>query len=794
MYPGRNNRQINAPWRGRGRMITTNEQARSYFNNSNFGGGAPLHPFPPPVGLSSAGDDSDSSSDSEDGGAPLRSPTIASKSTENQKMRSTAIEGNIASTTSSMDFAIRSTDVPKDQTNSNMSTATTPQTNKGIGTNELLAMIRRTKPEFFRDSAKTSAGGSLVRSQTFTDGFHDDAPLGGSHILPQPIQPNLGTGQQSQSGNTLRTSRTDPSMGDSSLTSPNVSEHSAYRVGNGNVGVGNQQSFDNSGRALNDMATTTPVNIQAQIEELQRMQKVLQENLERNHMALQSAAPQQVLSNHHQGHRATQSSVSVRPGAGALITIPEMDRDTTPRPGPNQSNQMTVAPQANFERSIQQELGPRSQLLNELLSYDNQSLTTMMLDSRMFPFIENASKQANRRKETGVLKIANCPFNVSRNEIIAIFGRAMRLLNDNEEPVHIILEKVTAKTLDAYAEFETPSDAMQALERIRENIAHNRPPRIGPRAVKVEFSNQAALMNDLFPVAHGVTWSFPEPTIRTDSKYPIDNFKCFTSEEENAQLSRHFECHGRTPFSRDCPERFIESMISTLKKLPWQMTKFITVHQQHYIFESCCNLMATLIDEINSHQYKYAPRRPGFERLTEQVLHRFIDAIMLCPGFTVVQKDNIAAMVNMNDQEMRRYNMPRFANSFTHLYALSPKQGVPLDLLEFYIHVIRIESTRALQNEQLDVKMQLTDLAKSTDSYFGYFWREVNYPLGPAFDQMTLHQAAKREWVAMDQILRRFVENAMQSGNSVSSGINAFHGYSSQMQIGGANVAGLLMN
>lgn len=260
-------------------------------------------------------------------------------------------------------------------------------------------------------------------------------------------------------------------------------------------------------------------------------------------------------------------------------------------------------------------------------------------------------------------------------------------------------------------------------------------------------------------------------------------------------------------------------MISTLKKLPWQMTRFITVHQQHYIFESCCNLMATLIDEINSHQYKYAPRRPGFERLTEQVLHRFIDAIMLCPGFTVVQKDNIAAMVNMNDQEMRRYNLPRFAHSFVHLYALSPKQGVPLDLLEvshsspspfflscskkhyadlsvaqFYIHALRIESTRAIQNEQLDVKMHLTRLGERTDSYFGYFWREVNYPLGPAFDQMTLHQAAKREWTAMDQILRRFVENAMQSGNSFSSGINASHGYSSQKQIGGANVSGLLMN
>jgi hypothetical protein len=138
-----------------------------------------------------------------------------------------------------------------------------------------------------------------------------------------------------------------------------------------------------------------------------------------------------------------------------------------------------------------------------------------------------------------------CPFNVLRNEVIAIFGRVVRLLNDNEEPVHIILEKVTAKTQDAYAEFESPEDAVKALRRIQENVANGRPPRIGNRQVTVEFSSQAALMKDLFPVAHGVTWQESHPVIVTDSPFPINNFKCFTSEEENNQLSRHFECFGR---------------------------------------------------------------------------------------------------------------------------------------------------------------------------------------------------------------------------------------------------------
>lgn len=131
---------------------------------------------------------------------------------------------------------------------------------------------------------------------------------------------------------------------------------------------------------------------------------------------------------------------------------------------------------------------------------------------------------------------------------MAIFGRQGKILNDNEEPIHIILEKVSAKTQDAYAEFETENDARKAYARIQENIARGRVPRIGSRQVVIEFSSQSALMQELFPVAHGVTWDNANPVIRTDSPYPIDNFKCFTSEEECTQICRHFECPGRVSY------------------------------------------------------------------------------------------------------------------------------------------------------------------------------------------------------------------------------------------------------
>jgi hypothetical protein len=61
---------------------------------------------------------------------------------------------------------------------------------------------------------------------------------------------------------------------------------------------------------------------------------------------------------------------------------------------------------------------------------------------------------------------------------------------------------------------------------------------------------------------------------------------------------------------------------------------------------------------------------------------------------------------------------------------------------------------------------------------------------------MTLHHAANLEWATMDRIIRRFLENAQQNGNSFSSGIDACHNYSSQnaSYLAAQQVAGLLMN
>ncbi|KAF7531711.1 hypothetical protein G7054_g8649 [Neopestalotiopsis clavispora] len=829
MFTGRGKRELHANWRGRGQRNDPNQLTSSYVTN-NRGGGAPLHSSASTETQSRAGqtnlkanklqatEESDSS-DTDTGGAPLRPASILSRPVHKEKSTTSAdTKGKnvVPANTRKESKALPSIPQADQSTTKTMTPTKSMQPDQSIGTNHLLDLIRKSKPDLFEKESKPSMGGSLARSQTFSDGFVNEASSSNTQPQPQAFhsgsaKSNFGTamannaGQPVQTRNTLRSSRTEPSIGELSMTSTDTTEGVVYQGGlNFTYGSQQPESFDDNSWTTDpaDMAR----NIQAQIAQIQRMHEALQSNIERSQMALQNSAQQVQIgsnngfqnSNQVQRHRRTQITVGrPRMAPSTLMAVPEVDREATPRPyRVAQNQQMVMAPQMTVQAPFQQDVGGRSQALDQLLSYDVQALSSIMLEPNIFPFTENSSLYKEKRKDAGVLKITNCPFGVGRNEIIAIFGRAMRLLNDNEEPIHIILEKVTAKTLDAYAEFETPADALRALERIQENIQHNRSPRIGSRIVKVDMSSQAALMGDIFPVAHGVKWDGSHPMIRTDSPYPIDNFKCFTSEEENLQLSRHFECYGRTPFSRDCPERFIEAMISTLKKLPWYMTKFITIRQQHYIYDACQNLMSTLLDELCNHFDPYTPRRPGFERLTEQLMHRFVDAIMTCPGFTIVQKDNIATMTGMEDHDRRRYNMPRFAHSWSHLYALCPKPDVPLDLVEFYIHVLRVESTRAVQNEQINIKIELAQLAETTDPYFGFFWRELDYPKGPAFDAMTLHHAANLEWATMDRIIRRFLENAQQNGNSFSSGIDACHNYSSQnaSYLAAQQVAGLLMN
>lgn len=138
------------------------------------------------------------------------------------------------------------------------------------------------------------------------------------------------------------------------------------------------------------------------------------------------------------------------------------------------------------------------------------------------------------------------PFSTKRSEVIAFLGRNSKILNDIDEGVHIIMEKVTSKTMDAYVEFTTLEDAMKAVDKHQSNLMNGRLSRLGDRPVDVEIASQANLMKDLFPIAKGIDWNGATPAFRPYNHHePWENFKGFVSEEEMTMLVKHVEVPHR---------------------------------------------------------------------------------------------------------------------------------------------------------------------------------------------------------------------------------------------------------
>ncbi|KAL2877980.1 hypothetical protein SGCOL_006727 [Colletotrichum sp. CLE4] len=212
-------------------------------------------------------------------------------------------------------------------------------------------------------------------------------------------------------------------------------------------------------------------------------------------------------------------------------------------------------------------------------------------------------------------------------------------------------------------------------------------------------------------------------------------------------LVKHVEVPHRSPFSKECPQRPFECLISTLTKFPWQMKNHVTIQQRHAMYKATCDLLRILVGNIRDKRDEV--------NLTHRLVKRVVAAAMRCEGFSITQKDDIAFIVDMSEMEQRSFGQPRFAESWRHLYVLVPKNGIPLDVIEWYIAVIREETTRNLEMQSFQEKCQTCNIGDATDGYFGFFWRELNLRVGPDFDRMTLATLAMHEYQTLEAIIRR---------------------------------------
>ncbi|GKU04072.1 hypothetical protein FLAG1_06586 [Fusarium langsethiae] len=424
-----------------------------------------------------------------------------------------------------------------------------------------------------------------------------------------------------------------------------------------------------------------------------------------------------------------------RVGSGALIPFPSM-----PPPAMQQA-MLTATMTMPFT-------GSKSEKLHELTgTYSGLPTLETAMSPAFFPFVSGPG--STKASTAGVVRLKNIPFSTKRSEVVAFIGRNSRMLSDGEEPIHIIMDRATSKTMDAFVEFMTMEDAMRCAEKHHQYTQTGRISRLGERPVEVELSSQAALMQELFPLARGVFWDGANPQILpTNYSEPWANFKGFIFPEEMVMLVKHVEVPHRSPFSKECPQRPYECLISTLRKFPWYAPDHITIAQRGAMYKATVKLLQLLNRSVSG--------QDDAVNLTTQLYQRVVRTAMDCKGFTILQKDNIAFMVQMPPvEQQRRHGQPLNPASWVHQYAIARKPDVPLDVVDWYIRLIREQTTRDVLIRPIHERTSIQETLKDTDDYWGYFYHEVNYVQGPQFDEMSLGRCAYLELSAIERILGR---------------------------------------
>ncbi|PQE21292.1 hypothetical protein CJF32_00006429 [Rutstroemia sp. NJR-2017a WRK4] len=378
------------------------------------------------------------------------------------------------------------------------------------------------------------------------------------------------------------------------------------------------------------------------------------------------------------------------------------------------------------------------------------------LDSHYLPFVEYCRQ--TKPAQWGVIKIKNIPYGVTRQEILAFLGRNARIVAENDyEPVHIIMERVTSKTLDAYIEFISFTEASNAVQRFDMNRVGGRGGRLGQRHVEVELSSQEQLMKELFPKAKNVKWVGARPEIiprDPDDKYN-SGFQGFVSREEMVMLVKHVESPQRSPFSKECPQRPFECLVSTLLKFPWYRVEYITCADRQMLYKATVQLLELLVERVENSEDPI--------NLNGQLLKRVWRTALRCEGFSPTMKDNIVYRMNIDPQLALELGVPPKADLWSYVWCIGPRKDVSYDLVEYYIKLIQDATAEKKQMTLAEKAASQANEVPRLPNIFGNMDKLIDY--SDAMNR-TLAEMAALEWNALEQILRQALTPALEAGPS----------------------------
>ncbi|KAI6842678.1 hypothetical protein KC340_g1449 [Hortaea werneckii] len=257
------------------------------------------------------------------------------------------------------------------------------------------------------------------------------------------------------------------------------------------------------------------------------------------------------------------------------------------------------------------------------------------------PFME-ACRYASP-STAAVVHLMNIPYGTPRSEILAFVGRnAAVCAQPAGSPyyaVHIIMERFTAKTMDAFVELENDAEARCVINHCQRRIDQGRQPRLGDRTVSVDLSSQEELMSELFPRAKNVLWDGASPVVsdHKDYYYPSIASNCFAGflqPEEVIMVTKHVETPHRSPYAARALVRVYESWISTLHKYPWHAHDHVLLTERQVMFDATVELLRHLLDTLNRNKNTLVEQGTP----TDATLMEFAVAVLTCPGFSEGQK------------------------------------------------------------------------------------------------------------------------------------------------------------
>ncbi|KAF2773700.1 hypothetical protein EJ03DRAFT_104920 [Teratosphaeria nubilosa] len=243
----------------------------------------------------------------------------------------------------------------------------------------------------------------------------------------------------------------------------------------------------------------------------------------------------------------------------------------------------------------------------------------------------------------GVVRLMGFPFDAPRAEVTAFLCRQAKIvpqpLGSPYFAVHVIMERSTGKTNDAFIELASEVEAVRVVGQSEKRTLNGRPQKMGDRTVEVVMSCQEDLMHEMFGKAKKIAWAGNTPVVSNEVEcyypgVPSEGFNGFVGTEELHEMLQRCE-HPQRYFhiTRHQP-RLFEHWTSTLVKYPWQALDCVSIAERDRLFEATMKIVTAL---VNALQYA-AKGSYDVNKVTFGTLRELTVTVLTCPGFSEVQK------------------------------------------------------------------------------------------------------------------------------------------------------------